>query len=313
MLRYVVKRILSLIPIVLCVSFLVFFMMNLAPGSVIDILGSDYTAEQKEELAHELGYDRSVFYRYGLYMKDLLRGDLGDSYIYKTPVLALYMSRLPATLKLAFAGVAIAVIISIPLGIYAAMHAGSVSDNICSAIALFGVSMPRFWLGLMLIILFSLELKLLPSGTDSDGIKSLILPAVTVASSLLAIITRTTRSSMLDVLKNDYLDTARAKGISEKTVILKHAFRNALIPIITVFGTQMGACLAGAVVTETVFTWPGIGRLTIDALNQRDTITVTGCIILTTVMISILMLIVDLLYALVDPRIKAMYSKGDKK
>lgn len=313
MLRYVVKRILSLIPIVLCVSFLVFFMMNLAPGSVIDILGSDYTAEQKEELAHELGYDRSVFYRYGLYMKDLLRGDLGDSYIYKTPVLALYMSRLPATLKLAFAEVAIAVIISIPLGIYAAMHAGSVSDNICSAIALFGVSMPRFWLGLMLIILFSLELKLLPSGTDSDGIKSLILPAVTVASSLLAIITRTTRSSMLDVLKNDYLDTARAKGISEKTVILKHAFRNALIPIITVFGTQMGACLAGAVVTETVFTWPGIGRLTIDALNQRDTITVTGCIILTTVMISILMLIVDLLYALVDPRIKAMYSKGDKK
>lgn len=313
MLRYVVKRILSLIPIVLCVSFLVFFMMNLAPGSVIDILGSDYTAEQKEELAHELGYDRSVFYRYGLYMKDLLRGDLGDSYIYKTPVLALYMSRLPATLKLAFAGVAIAVIISIPLGIYAAMHAGSVSDNICSAIALFGVSMPRFWLGLMLIILFSLELKLLPSGTDSDGIKSLILPAVTVASSLLAIITRTTRSSMLDVLKNDYLDTARAKGISEKTAILKHAFRNALIPIITVFGTQMGACLAGAVVTETVFTWPGIGRLTIDALNQRDTITVTGCIILTTVMISILMLIVDLLYALVDPRIKAMYSKGDKK
>lgn len=313
MLRYVVKRILSLIPIVLCVSFLVFFMMNLAPGSVIDILGSDYTAEQKEELAHELGYDRSVFYRYGLYMKDLLRGDLGDSYIYKTPVLALYMSRLPATLKLAFAGVAIAVIISIPLGIYAAMHAGSVSDNICSAIALFGVSMPRFWLGLMLIILFSLELKLLPSGTDSDGIKSLILPAVTVASSLLAIITRTTRSSMLDVLKNDYLDTARAKGISEKKVILKHAFRNALIPIITVFGTQMGACLAGAVVTETVFTWPGIGRLTIDALNQRDTITVTGCIILTTVMISILMLIVDLLYALVDPRIKAMYSKGGKK
>lgn len=312
MYRYIIKRVLLLIPIVLCVSFLVFFMMDLAPGNVIDVLGSEYSAEEKAELEHELGYDRSVGYRYLLYMKDLLRGDLGDSYIYKEAVLSLYLSRLPATLKLAFAGVALSLVISIPLGIYAAMHAGKVGDNIATAVALVGVSMPRFWFGLMLILLFSLNLKWLPSGTDTGGIKSLILPAITIASSLLAMMTRTTRSSMLDVLNKDYLDTARAKGTSERKVILNHALRNALIPIITVFGTQMGACVAGAVVTETVFTWPGIGRLTIDALNQRDTITVTGCIILTTIMISVLMLIVDLLYAMVDPRIKAMYAKGGK-
>lgn len=313
MYRYVIKRLLALVPIVLCVSFLIFFMMDLAPGSVIDILGNDYTVEQKAELAHELGYDRSVIYRYLIYMKDLVRGDLGISYIYKMPVLDLYMSRLPATLKLAFAGVALSLVISIPLGIYAAMHAGSIQDNLCSAAALFGISMPRFWLGLMLIIVFSLNLKWLPSGTDTDGFKSLILPAITVASSLLAMMTRTTRSSMLDVLSKDYLDTARSKGVPERVIIMKHALRNALIPIITVFGAQMGACLAGAVVTETVFTWPGIGRLTIDALNQRDTTTVTGCIILTTLMITLLMLIVDLLYAMVDPRIKAMYAKGGKR
>jgi len=310
--RYVLKRVLLLIPIVLCVSFLVYFMMDLAPGDIIDVLGSEYSPEERAALAHELGYDRSVGYRYVLYMKDLLRGDLGDSYIYKQPVLELYLSRLPATLELAFAGVALSLIISIPLGIYAAMHAGKLGDNIATAVSLVGVSMPRFWFGLMLILLFSLKLRWLPSGTDTEGFKSLILPALTIASSLLGMMTRTTRSSMLDVLNKDYLDTARAKGTSERSVILKHALRNALIPIITVFGTQMGACVAGAVVTETVFTWPGIGRLTIDALNQRDTITVTGCIILTTIMISALMLIVDLLYAMVDPRIKAMYAKGGK-
>lgn len=313
MYRYIIKRILALIPIVLAVSFLVFFMMDLTPGTVIDILGSDYTIEQKEELARELGYDRSVLYRYFIYMKGLIRGDLGKSYIYNIDVLDLYMERLPATLKLAFIAVAIALVISIPLGIYAALHAGSVQDNLCSVLALFGVSMPRFWFGLMLITLFSLKLGWLPSGTDTEGFKSLILPSITVASSLLALMTRTTRSSMLDVINKDYLNTARSKGVSEKKVIYKHALINALIPIITIFGTQMGACLAGAVVTETVFTWPGIGRLTIDALNQRDTTTVTGCIILTTMMISILMLIVDLLYALVDPRIKDQYVKGAKK
>ena len=311
--KYVLKRILTLIPIILCVSFLVYFMMDLAPGNIIDIIAADYTPEARAELMHELGYDRSVFFRYFMYLKDMLRGSLGTSYIYKEPVLSLYMSRLPATLKLAFCGVALAIVVSIPLGIYAALHAGKLGDNACSVFALIGVSMPRFWFGLILIIIFSLKLGWLPSGTDNAGFKSLILPSITIASSLLAIMTRTTRSSMLDVLSKDYLDTARGKGVPEKVVIIKHALRNALIPIITIFGTQMGACLAGAVVTETVFTWPGIGRLTIDALNQRDTTTVTGCIIMTTIMISILMLVVDLLYSFVDPRIKAMYSKGGRK
>ncbi len=311
--KYVIKRVLLLIPIIFCVSFLVYFMMDLAPGNIIDTIAADYSAEDRAELVHNLGYDRSVFYRYFMYLKELFHGSLGVSYIYKEPVLALYMSRLPATLKLAFWGVLLAVIVSLPLGIYAALHAGKLGDNLCSIFALLGVSMPRFWFGLVLILFFSLRLRWLPSGTDAEGWKSLILPSVTIASSLLAIMTRTTRSSMLDVLSKDYLDTARGKGVPERKVIIRHALKNALIPIITIFGTQMGACVAGAVVTETVFTWPGIGRLTIDALNQRDTTTVTGCIIMTTIMISVLMLIIDLLYALVDPRIKAMYKKGGKK
>ena len=208
------------------------------------------------------------------------------------------------------AGLILALIVAIPLGMLASLKAGSLVDNFSMAAALIGVSMPNFWCGLMLILLFSLKLKLLPSGGFDEGLRSLILPAFTVAIHLLGLLTRTTRSSMLDTIRQDYLDTARSKGVAEKTVIWKHAFRNALIPIITVAGTQLGACIGGAVVTETIFTWPGVGRLTIDAVNSRDTTLVTGCIIMTTFLVSVLMLLVDLLYALVDPRIKARYARG---
>ena len=177
--------------------------------------------------------------------------------------------------------------------------------------ALLGLSMPNFWLGLLLIIAFSLNLGWLPSG-GAEGFKSIILPAITVGTGLTAMLTRTTRSSMLDVIRQDYLRMARAKGVPEKVVIRKHALRNALIPVITVIGTQLGSCLGGAILTETVFAWPGVGRLILDAVNSRDIPMVTGCIILKTITISIILLIVDLLYAVVDPRIRAQYAKGGK-
>ena len=179
-------------------------------------------------------------------------------------------------------------------------------------LALIGLSMPNFWLGLMLIILFALTLGWLPSG-DFTGFKSVILPAITVGTGHTAMLTRTTRSSMIDVIRSDYLRTARAKGVPEKIVIRKHALRNALIPILTVSGTQLAGCLGGAVITEAVFSWPGVGRLIIDAINSRDPNAATGYIIMTTLLTSVLLLIVDLLYAYVDPRIKAQYTKGAKK
>lgn len=311
--RYIIKRILMLIPIVIGVSFIVFFMMDMAEGNALDLIGLEYSEEKLAELYHQYGYDRSVFYRYFLYVKNLLHGSLGTSIIYKRDVLDLYLQRLPATLKLAGASVLVAVVLSIPLGIRAATHHGSLTDNASMVLALVGLSMPNYWLGLMLAVLFAQKLHLLPSSGDLNGIKSLILPAITVGTGLMATMTRTTRSSMLDVIRQDYLRTARSKGVPEKRVIHVHALRNALIPIITVVGTEMGKALGGAVVTENVFAWPGVGRLIIEAVNQRDTTTVTGCIILTAVMVSIVQLIVDILYAFVDPRLRAQYSSGAKK
>lgn len=313
MYKYILKRILMLIPIILGVSFIVFFMMDSASGNAVDLISDDLSPERIAELYHQYGYDRSVFYRYFLYMCDLLRGNLGTSVIYKVPVWDLYMDRLPATLKLASASVFVAIILSIPLGIRAATHHGGILDNTSMVGALIGLSMPNYWLGLMLAVLFASKLHWLPSGGATDGIKSIILPAITIGTGLMATITRTTRSSMLDVIQQDYLRTARSKGVSERKVINVHALRNALIPIITVVGTELGKALGGAVVTENVFSWPGVGRLIIDAVTKRDTTTVTGCIILTSVLVSIVQLAVDLLYAFVDPRLRGQYSSSKKK
>ena len=313
MYKYILKRVLMLIPIILGVSFIVFFMMDSAQGNALDIIGIDYSTEKLEELYHQYGYDRSVFYRYFLYMKDLLRGSLGNSIIYKKDVWQLYMQRLPATLALASASVAVAVILSIPLGIISARKHGSLIDNAAMVGALVGLSMPNYWLGLMLMVLFAQQLHWLPSGGNTNGVASLILPAITVGTGLMATMTRTTRSSMLDVIRQDYLRTARSKGVPEKRVINVHALRNALIPIITVVGTEMGKALGGAVVTENVFSWPGVGRLIIDGVNQRDTTLVTGCIILTAVLVSVVQLVVDVLYAFVDPRLRAQYAGVGKK
>ena len=313
MYKYILKRLLMLIPVILGATFLVFLMMDLAPGNVLDIIGENLSDEELLRITKEYGLDRSVFYRYFNYLKGLMVGDLGTSYIYKMKVWDLYLQRLPATIKLSFASILVAVLLSIPLGVKAAVSNGKLTDTVCSIFGLLGLSIPNFWLGLMLIIWFSLGTKLFPSNGDDGTIKSLVLPAITIGTGMMAVIMRTTRSSMLDVLRQEYLRTARSKGVPEKKVIYVHALRNALIPILTVIGTQLGGCFGGAVVTENVFSWPGVGRLVLDAVNQRDTTTATGCIVLTVILVCFVQLFVDILYSFVDPRLRSQYERKSKK
>jgi len=215
---------------------------------------------------------------------------------------------LPATMLLALSATIVATVISIPIGVYAALKRGTIEDNIVSAISVFGLAAPNFWVGLMLIIMFALNLGLFNS-SGFESWKDVILPAITVGTGHMALVTRTTRSSMIDVLKQDYLMLARAKGVKERKVITKHALKNALIPIITVTGIQFTGSLGGSTITETVFTWPGVGRLVINAIKAQDVEVVTGSIIMTAMITSCILLVVDILYAFVDPRIKAQYSK----
>ncbi|NLB80595.1 MAG: ABC transporter permease, partial [Clostridiaceae bacterium] len=282
MYKYVLKRLLLLIPIMIAVSFIVYFIIDLAPGDIVDVMaGSQVSIEEKELMRKEMGLNDPLIIRYFRYMGGLLRGDLGISYVTNRDVFGVYISRLPATLQLAVACTLISLIIGIPLGINASVHQNSWIDSSSTILGLIGISIPIFWLGLMMILLFSLRLGWFPS-IGNDTPLSIVLPAITVGSGHAALILRTTRSSMLEVIRQDYLRTARAKGVAEKLVILKHAFKNALIPILTVIGTQFGVSLGGAVVTETIFAWPGIGRLMVDSINNRDNQMLTGAIILTT-------------------------------
>ena len=309
MFRYIMKRILMMIPVLIAVSFVVYFLMDLAPGDIISSMApQDATEAEIEIMREELGLNGSLIERYFRYLGNLLRGDMGMSLSLKRPVADVFFERVPATLELALAATVVALAISIPLGIAAATHHRSFLDGFSMVTAMLGLSMPGFWLGLLLILFFSHQLGWLPSG-GSGGIVHLILPALALGAGQAGSLTRITRSSMLDVIRQDYLRTARAKGVSEKMVIRKHALKNALIPIITVFGSTLGNLLGGAVAIETVFSWPGIGRLTVSAINTRDITLATGCIIMFTVLLTVTMLLVDIAYAYVDPRIKAQYSK----
>lgn len=312
MIRYILKRILQLIPVVILVSFLIFVIMDMASGDVVSSIAGEMTEAEQEFLRHQMGYDRGVLYRFWLYFKDLLHGNLGTSLVMGEPVWKLFISRFPNTLVLAFASCVVCYVLSIPLGIFSAIKQGTLWDNSCTVLALLGLSIPNFWLGLLLIIAFSLKLGWFPS-MDFKGFSSIILPAFTIGTGMMAILTRTTRSSMVDVLRQDYLRTLRSKGVPENKVITKHAFKNALIPIITIAGQQFAECLGGSVLTETVFTWPGVGRLTINAINSRDTVLATGCILMTTLFHCLVVLVVDILYAYVDPRIKGQYVRGPKR
>ncbi len=298
-----------LIPVILITSFLIFWAMSLTGGDpAMIVAGEGATKEEIEAVREELGLNDPFIVRYANYVKGMITGDMGKSYVTNKDVFKTFMEKLPNTLMLGGAAVLIAIIIALPLGIYTAIHQNTWKDTAGMIFALFGTSMPNFWLGLMLIIIFSLKLGWLPSG-GKGGFSSLILPALTVGLGLAALITRTTRSSMLDVIRQDYMTTARAKGCSEKRVIFTHGLKNALIPIITAIGLQMSMVITGSVLAETVFSWPGIGRLVYDSIAKRDTPMVTGAIILCSVFMCLINLFVDLVYAFFDPRIKAQYSK----
>ena len=293
--KYVLKRILLLIPVLLGVSLLVFAIMSLTPGDPAQlILGENAPKEAVLKLREEMGLNDPFFMQYFRFVKNAIMGDFGRSYTTGREVFGEIFARFPNTLILAVIGIIISVCIGIPIGIISATRQYSFLDSFSMVIALLGVSMPVFWLGLMLILTFSVKLGWLPSG-GFDGLKSIILPAVTLGVGSAAIITRMTRSSMLEVIRQDYIRTARAKGVAEKVVINKHALKNALIPIITVVGLQFGHLLGGAVLTESVYSWPGVGRLMVDAIRQKDTPTVLAAVVFLAAAFSVVNLLVDIL------------------
>jgi peptide/nickel transport system permease protein len=303
-----------LIPILLAVSITVYFLLDLAPGSIVDsMISENMTQEDIDELRRQYNLDKPVIYRYGLYMFKLFQGDLGKSDYTGLDVWQVYISRLPNTLILAVSSLIFGSVIGIPLGILAARRAGTLADNAVTLITLIGMSMPSFWLALLLILQFSLHWQILPAGGTDEGFRSMILPTVCSGFVLMAGATRQTRSSMLEQLNADYLRTARAKGVPEKTVINKHALGNAWIPVLTTIGGAFCFSIAGSAIIEAVFTWPGVGRTAVEAVVSRDVTMTMGCTIMTTVMYVIIQLGVDLLYALVDPRIKSQYARPGKR
>ena len=306
--RFIVKRLLLLIPVLLGVSLLVFAIMSFTPGDPAQlILGENAPPEAVAELREEMGLNDPFVLRYVRFVGNAVVGDLGQSYSSGRDVFDEIFSRFPNTLILAALGVIIAVLIGIPVGIISATRQYSMIDSGSMIFALLGVSMPNFWLGLMMILLFSVNLGWVPSGGYSDW-SSLIMPAITLGTGSAAVITRMTRSSMLEVIRQDYIRTARAKGVAENVVINQHALKNALIPVITVIGLQFGYLLGGAVLTETVFSWPGVGRMMVDAIRQKDAPTVLGTVVFLATTFSLVNLLVDLLYGFVDPRIKSQYA-----
>ena len=299
-----VKRLALVLPVVWAVVTLVFLLIHIVPGDPVrNSLGENATEQQLLELRQKLGLDLPLSQQYVNYWKGLLRGDLGASLVSGEDVFEKIMSRYPATIQLALAGLVVAILIAVPLGVTAGSNQGKWLDNVASVVSLLGISTPGFVLGPLMVYLFAIKLDLLPVG-GRDGLESLILPAITMGAALAAILTRMVRSSVIEELGEDYVRTARAKGLSEGQVIYKHVLKNGLIPVVTVLGLQFGVLLAGAIITETIFSWPGLGRLTVDAINARDYPIVQGCILMIALTYIVANVLTDFAYRLLDPRIK---------
>jgi peptide/nickel transport system permease protein len=304
MTRYLVRRLLLTIPVLLGVATLVFALIHLVPGDPAQaMLGEGASQEEVQRLRTSLGLDRPLLTQYTGFLGGLIRGDLGTSFRYNAPVTEQITSRLGNTAKLALAAMAVAILFAVPLGIIAAVFRGRAPDHAAMTLALAGISMPNFWLGPLLAILFAVHLGWLPvSGTGS--LAHLVLPAVTLGAALSAILARMTRASLLEELRELYVLAARARGLSGARAVLRHAFRNSLIPVVTIIGLQFGAVLTGTIITETIFAWPGLGRLLIQAINFRDYPLVQGCILFISVTYVLMNLLTDLTYGLLDPRIR---------
>ncbi|OGL42727.1 MAG: glutathione ABC transporter permease GsiC [Candidatus Schekmanbacteria bacterium RBG_16_38_10] len=304
MLNYLIRRIYLLIPVVLGVSTLVFLIIHLIPGDpVVLMLGDSAIRADIESLRGKLGLDKPVYIQYLNFLLNLFRGDLGRSIHTDKPVIQTIGERFPATFELAMGGVIISLFIALPLGIISALKKDTIIDNGARFFALLGISIPNFWLGPLLIILFSIKIGILPV-SGMGGIENLILPSITLGLGMAATVTRMVRASLLEVIKENYITTARAKGLGESSVVIKHALKNALMPVVTVVGLQLGALLSGAIITESIFSWPGIGSLTIEAINRRDYPVVQGCIFVIAMCYVVVNLVTDLVYGFLDPRIR---------
>lgn len=304
MFAFIVRRLALTLPVVWIVVTLVFGLIHMVPGDpVAQMLGEGASVTEVERLRHDLGLDRPFFQQYRAYVMSVVRGDLGMSFRNQQSVVSAILARYPATMELAVAATIFSLILAVPFGVVSAIRRGRAADRVISFVSLLGVSLPNFALGPMLILLFSITLGLLPV-SGRGGFSNLILPAVTLGGALAAITTRMVRGSMLEEIQQDYVRTARAKGLSEHVVLFKHALMNGLIPVITVLGLQAGTLLAGAIITETIFSWPGLGRLTIQAIFARDYPLVQGCILAITLTYIFINLVTDVLYSVVDPRIR---------
>ena len=306
MLAYTLRRILWFFPILLGVATVTFLLLHVLPGDpVLSMVGERYDAETLARLRAEMNLDKPLVERYGRYLADLATLDFGNSYITGEPVTKSILQRFPNTLRLAAAAMAIAVVVGVGIGVLAAWRRGTAFDYLLVGGAVVGVSMPVFWLGVVLIYIFSMRLGWLPaSGFGNGNVLYLILPALTLAMASTAYIARITRSSVLDEIHETYVKAARAKGAAESRVLVRHALRNALLPIITVVGVDFGSYLSGAVLTESIFAWPGLGRFTLDAILKRDLPAIQGAVLFMAVLFMTVNLLVDVLYARVDPRVK---------
>jgi peptide/nickel transport system permease protein len=303
MLPYLGRRLLQLIPTLLGVTLVVFLLIRVSGDPTQLLLPETATPEDRELFRKQHGLDRPIAIQYGRYVGNLLRGDLGRSLIDERSALDVVLQRLPATIELTVAAMLIAVLVGIPVGVLAAVRRGSILDRLAMLGALTGQSMATFWVGILLILLFAVQLRWFPV-SGRDGLMHLVLPAVTLSLYMMPVLARMTRSSMLEVWRQDFVRTARAKGLRERTVILRHSLRAALIPVVTVLGLQFGGALAGAIVTESVFAWPGVGTFVLDAIYKRDYPVVQAAVLVVATVYILTNLLVDLLYVALDPRIR---------
>ena len=300
---YLLRRLAQSVLVLLGVSFVVFFILYLTGDPALVLLPPDATAEDIRKFREEMGFNDPFIVQYGRFLGGALRGDFGQSVRHGEPAFSLVLERLPATFQLSGAALLVALVLAIPAGVLSAVRRNTVTDYVATVVALLGQSMPTFWLGIMLILVFSVQFNLLPS-SGRGGLEHLVLPAVTLGLFTTARITRLTRSGMLEVLNQDYIRTARAKGVSGRPVVWKHAFKNAAIPIVTIVGIELGTLLGGSVITETIFAWPGVGRLSVQAIYNRDYPVVQAAVFLLASTFVLVNLVVDLLYTYLDPRIR---------
>jgi peptide/nickel transport system permease protein len=332
MLGYLFRRVIATIPVLVLISALVFLLIHAAPGDPADLLLSDEASpEDVADARRRWGLDQPIYIQYLRFLANIASGDLGTSFRYSDPVISLIGERLPATIELAIASMLIAILFGIPLGVWAGAKPNSWADNLGSVFGFFGISMPSFWLGIMLILIISGYFNWLPSSGRStygvaqgfetgfyvinglvsgnmkaawDGIKYIIMPAIALGTGMMGLVMRVTRSSVLEIMSEDYVRTARAKGLGERTVLWRHVLRNALVPIITVVGLELGTLLSGSIIVETVFAWPGSGSLLIGAIQSRDYPLITGTVLTYTVAFVAINFAIDILYAVIDPRIR---------